>query len=1277
MRQSNVPAVITMIFAIVILAPLWASPAYGQSDRGAITGTVTDSSGAIIPGAKVTITNLNSGEVRVSAATAEGYFTFPELPANLYRLTVEAKGFKIAVVENIQVGVQTTRRADIQLLAGEVSETVTVSAEAPLIQTDTPVKQLNVTEQQVRELPLLVAAEAGGRSPLGFIFLDSSVTPTGSGGVSGTSTFNFRINGGQGRGTDILIDGVTTRRGENGTFFSEVAPGPYAFQEFTVSTSQYSAEYGNSSGGVVNFTIKTGTKDFHGETYFFLRNEAFNARPDFNRVIGEARPQDRQQEYGFTIGGPVFLPRFGEGGRALYNGRNRTHFFFNYGGYRIDQQENVSISVPTMKMRQGDFSELLTDPEVLRFFGPNGVQIYDPRQRPGQRQAFAGNMIPQNLIDPVGQAFVNLFPEPNQLGPNGSTVYRNYEATTVASARTNYYVGKVTQIINNKQTLNVSYIYRKLPSQKGGAPRFDAPFVALGRWQQEFKSYYARAQHDWTLTPALLNHFNAGFNRTLVLNRNYSSLRNDLSIGPQFDRGRVASDLGLPPGSTQNIGLPIVDFPGYGDAVTSLDPRSYQPGGSTTFDNSKGDNTVQFTDYVSYTRGRQTFKFGGDARFQQLNVSPRFDVGGNFQFRPNQTANMNENTQGWSVASLLLGAPSNGFNSLQTAEPAMRMAYHSVFIQDDVRLTPRLTINAGFRFDVNPPRIEARDRYRGFDPDVINTGSVTALDASGNSTQLAPINRLGAIIGAAGQSGLQADYRGLARTDYSSFGPRFGFAYQINDKTVVRGGYGFYYNPIAYNDQGEGGFEGYNPGQSNPSPDREALNTVAENGAARTPVSLRNFPALPVSNPDNQPIGILNRNIEFFDKNFQLGRTAQYSLGVQRALPFNMAIDVSYIGSRGTRLRSNFNPLNALPLEYLKLGDRLLRKQVASLTATDYEYARSLGITLPANPDAVYPGFGNQTGNSLLAGTVAQSLRPFPQYGNIVNRLESQGRSWYNAAKVDLRRRFAQGFQFGVSYTFSKLITDAGEDIFGDSPINGVAQNPFDRASLRTISPNNFPHSLVFNYVVELPFGKGKRFLNRDGFVDRLVGGFQVNGIHRYRSNIALTPLIGGPQREFLDLAGYGGNLRPNLTGQPFTTDTIAVSATSYRDINPAAFSRPPDFRGTTAPIGSAEYRAYYADPLRFFGNAAPTYDNLRARPFYNEDLSVLKKTRINETAYIEIRAEFFNLFNRSRFGAPGVNLNEVNPNNANNPLGNFGVSALGFNLDQPRRIQLGARIVF
>ncbi len=1252
---------------------LCTSVANAQSDRGSLTGTVTDASGAVVPNARVTVTNIDTSEARETTTSDVGVYNFPQLQASPYRLAVEAAGFKTATINEIRIGVQVARTADMQLEVGAVGEVVTVSAETTVLQADNSVQQRNVTERQVRELPLLVAAESGGRSPLGFIFLDSSVTPTGAGGVSGTSTNNFRVNGGQGRGTDILIDGVTTRRGENGTFFTEVAPGPNAFQEFTITTAQYTAENGQSSGGVINFTIKTGTNNFHGEGYLFLRNEALNANTDFNRIRGLVRPRDRQQEFGFSVGGPVILPRFGVGTPAFFNGRNRTFFFFNYGGYRIDRQENVSLSVPTLRMRQGDFGELLTDPYVRQFFGPGGVQIFNPYERPGQRTAFANNIAPQNLIDPVGQNFVNLFPLPNTTGPNGSTVYRNYLASTVESARTSYYTTKITQILTDRQTLNFSYIYRVLPSQKGGAPRFPAPFVAQGRWQQQFQSYYARAQHDWSITPTLLNHINMGFNRTLVLNRNYSSLRNSLVIGPTFERGRLATDFGLPPGSTQNIGLPLIDIGERGDAVSGADPRTYQGGGSTSFDNSKGDNTVQFSDFMTYTRGRHTFKFGGDLRFQQLNVSPRFDVGGNFQFRSTQTANTNENTQGWSIASLLLGAPSNAFNSLQTVDPAMRMQYHSIFFQDDVKLTPRLTINLGLRYDINPPRFEANDRYRGFDPDVINP----------------LINRRGAIIGAAGQGGLQAEHRGLTKTDYSAIGPRVGFAYSLNDRTVIRGGYGLYYSPIAYNDQGEGGFEGYNPGQSNPSAGREALNTISQDGNPRIPISLRNFTPLPIANPADQSVGILNRSPEFFDKNFKLGRTAQYSLDMQRELPYNFVVSLAYIGSRGTRLRSNFLPLNSIPLEALKLGDTLLRKRVANLTPLDRQYAASVGITLPASPDAVYPSFNNQTRNGLLNGTVAQALRPFPQYGNINNRLESQGQSWYNAGKLDINRRFTNGIQAGLSYTFSKLITDAAEDLFGDSPINGVRQNPFDRQSLRTISPNSFPHSLVFNYLVELPFGKGQRFLNRGGLVDRLVGGFQVSAIHRYRSNVALVPLVGGAQREFLDLVGYGNNLRPNVTGQPFYIEDTPIPAgnlasTSFRYVNPMAFTRPPEYR-TGAPAFSLDnnstvspaYAAYYANPTRFFGNAAPTYNNLRARPFYNEDFSILKKTRVTEATYFEIRAEFFNLFNRGRFGVPGVNLNDLNLSNAANPFGNFAVSERGSTIDQPRRVQIAARFVF
>ena len=1220
---------------LVVLVLAWASPILAQSDRGGITGRVTDQAGAVVRDAKVTVANVETNDLREAITNDEGNFSIPQLQAASYRLKVEAPGFKTASIEDVKIAVQITRTVDVTLEVGEIGDTVMVSAESgPVLQTETPASQLNVSERQVRELPLLVASESGGRSPLSFIFLDSSVVSNDRGtgattGSTGTNATNFRINGGQGLGADILIDGAQTRRGENGTFFSEVAPGPNAFQEFTLSTSSYSAEFGNSSGGVVNFTIKTGSNDFHGEAYLFHINDALNANIDRNRILGLQKPLDRQFDYGFSVGGPLYLPRFGEGGASTWSGKNKTFFFFNYGGYRTSQSENVQLTVPTQRMRNGDFGELLTDPYVLQFFG-GPVQIFDPSQPVGARTAIPGNRLDQYLggarISPIGRNIVDLFPMPTQPG-----VFRNYLASTNATARTNYYVTKLTHNMTDRQTLNFSYTFRKLPSVKGGFPRFPEPFVAQGVWRQVFKSYYARLQHDWTLTPTVINHFNAGFSRSDVQNRNFTS-------------GIPASTLGFRPDATQNFGLPLVGFPGYGDPVTSTDPRAYQAGGSTFFDNRVGDNSVHLSDSATVIGGRHTVKFGGEVRIQQLNNDAHFDIGGNFNFRSNQTGNVNDFREGWPIASLITGRPEFSFNSNQTIDPALRFFSYAMFVQDDIKVTPKLTVNIGMRYDYGRPREESRGFLRGFDPDTPNP-------AAGG--------RLGAVVGAIGQGGLASPNFGLVNPDRTNFGPRIGFAYSLNEKTVVRGGYGIYYAPVVYNDFGNTGVLGYSPG---------ALNI---NGGLDAFITLDNYPSVPGANPNDQAVGQLDRNdLDYFDKDFKTGRTVQYSLDLQRQLPWNFAVQVSYIGSKGTRLRSNFDPINKLPLNALKLGLPLLEKPLADVTPLERAFAASVGVPLAASPDAVYPGFGSQGG--AFSQSVSQSLRAFPQYGIINNRLESQGQSFYNAGKLDITRRFSQGIQAGLSYTFAKLITDAGEDIFGDSPLNGVIQNPFDRAPLRSVSPNIPPHSLVFNYIFELPFGKGKRFLDQGGWVDRVVGGFQFTAIHRYRNGPALTPFIAGGQREFLQRVGYLGNLRPNVTGQPFYTE-IPAGGVDYRYLNSAAFSRPLDFR--TAPAFSLDggltvnpaYSAYYADPLRFFGNAAPTYSGLRAQPFYTEDFSIMKKTKLTETTYFEIRAEFFNLFNRGRFGIPNINLDD----------GNYGISARNGDIFQPRRIQVGGRFVF
>jgi hypothetical protein len=342
-----------------------------------------------------------------------------------------------------------------------------------------------------------------------------------------------------------------------------------------------------------------------------------------------------------------------------------------------------------------------------------------------------------------------------------------------------------------------------------------------------------------------------------------------------------------------------------------------------------------------------------------------------------------------------------------------------------------------------------------------------------------------------------------------------------------------------------------------------------------------------------------------------------------------------------------------------------LRTNINDVTPQQRAYASSVGVTIPASANAVYPGFND---------TVAQALRPFPQYGRVTDILESEGRSSYNALQLKLERRFAQGVQFGASYTLSRLVTDAAEDILGGGPLSGVLQNPFDRKSLRTVSPTNSPQVFVVNFLAELPFGKGKRFLNQGGIVNAIFSGFQVSGIFRYQQGTPLVVTLPIQNNSFLELAGYFGNLRPNLTGQPLTITKTAVPGVAGRFfvLNPAAFSAPPDFNAAPPFLVNGQvnpaYTAYYADPNRFFGTAPAVISDVRSPLFFDENLSILKKTRITETLTFEFGAEFFNVFNRVRYLAPDTNLGSGFSN------ANFG--AIGA-ADTPRVIQLRARVIF
>jgi hypothetical protein len=1211
----------SLTYASLMLILLWAAPAFGQSDRGSITGTVTDPNGAVVADATVTATSLQTGEVRETTTSGEGNYTLPELKAAPYKLTVSKQGFKTAAIDTVQVAVQVVRRADFTLEIGEIGTTVTVTSDdaAPVIQTDSPVRQTNVTERQVRELPLQVSVESAGRTPLSFIFLDSNVSSSGRIGAqeSGTSANRFRVSGGQALGTEILVDGGSTRRAQSGTFFTEVAPGPNAFQEFTLSTSTYSAEFGNSSGGIVNFTIKSGGNQFHGEAYELHRNSALNANTFFNNAQGLPKLQDLQHDFGFNIGGPVYLPHFGEGGPVFKSLKDRTFFFFNYEGYRFNQTETTFITVPTVKMRQGDFSELFTDPDVLKQF-PGGVQVYNPHSGPpGSRAAFTGNIIPLSAQDPVGIKLMSLFPQPTRPG-----VFRNYLASSTVPTTMNNAVFKIDQVLTQAQRLSLSYSYRKsntIGSIGSRFPRYARPLTAWGTSDQIITAHIARLQHDWTWTPTLLNHFSAGFSRSETFNQSPA-------VSPQYTPAYLAANFGLPATSILGGALPSIDFPGYG----SNDARSAQGFGGTWVNNSPfADNLAQFSDFITWVKGRHSLRIGGDMRWQQFNTIELRAPGGWFNFRNNQTSQDNGDNQGWPLASLITGATEWSFNSNKAIDPGWRYFYPAFFVQDDIKLTPKLTLNVGVRYEINYPRTESHGRYRSFDPDVINP----------------VVGRPGAFVSADPNAQLKARYKGLTKPDYSNIGPRIGFAYSINDKTVVRGGYGIYYAPILYGFAGDvttsEGLEGYNTTIARPQFGADAN------------FFLSTYPDRPPINLNDQLIG--GNDISYINKDYKAGRTQQWSLDVQRQLPANFAVSVGYIGSRGTRLRSDVGRLNALPLNALKLGNPLLNKDLAAVTPAERAYAQSVGFTIPTN-NQVFPGF---------VGNVAQALRPFPQYGRINNILESQGQSWYNALQVKVGRRFAQGIQFDVAYTFSRLTGTAAEDLYGGTPAN-APQNPYERP--RMVSPNSTPHVLVVNYIFELPFGKGRYFLNHGGVLNAIVGGWQVGGIQRYQSGVPLV-IISDANSGWLNTVGFAGFrgavLRPNLTGQPVLTNNSA-GGTSFIAVNRNAFSQPPNYEAPpTSDVTNPAYAAYYANPLRFFGTAPAVLDNARPLPFYTENLSLLKKTHLTETVVIEIRGEFFNLFNRHYYGTPNSNVNS----------GGFGQSDV--NNGNPRTVQVGARLIF
>jgi len=833
-----------VVLGLIVVASLLPRLAAAQAVTGTILGTVSDTTGAAVPGATVTLTNLGTGLTRSIVTDSTGEYTVPSLPTGKYRLVAELPGFRTVTMPDIDLGVDQHLRFNVQLSIGTVSETVTVSGSSPLVQIATSELGTTVGEEQIKTLPL------NGRN---FVNLTRTVPGVvrgipganidGAGSLAWRASASFSANGQRPRDNNYILDGVDN----NETWLQTVVlfPSVDALDEFKMQTSTYSAEFGRSLGGVVNLQIKSGANQSHGSVFEFLRNDAFDANNFFNNRAGRPKPDFSQHQFGGTVGGPI--------------AKDRTFYFFDYQGYRVSQGQTYLSTVPSLKMRGGDFSEL------------NRV-IYDPVSH----LPFAGNVVPQTRWDPAAKNILNqLIPEPNTTGvlsANGQTI-NNYLINPTLERQDNQIDLKVDHSLNSANRFFGRYSYEKthrlLPAT---LPHGDAGFT-FGAGEGNIKAQGFAFNDTHTFSSRWLNEFRVGWSSIKFL--------------------MTPVDYGANP--AQAVGIPGVNLGDTTSAMSQIIFTTTTGGGNGSRNlGSNGNqplitnqNDIQLFDNVTRVAGKHTMKAGGSYTHRSREILNADTIVGRFDFTQNQTSNCAGITSGctilsntgFDVASFLLGYASNASRTLFDPGTYTELRPEAAaYFQDDIRATDRLTINAGVRWDLFVPWVEVNDKQSNFDP---STGVFVVASDS------AVIN------------GVQVG-RYLQTYSKTDFGPRLGFAYDItgSGRTIVRGGYGLFWN--------------FTPGgtSSSKAQNQPFLQAQAQTTSLGTNILLSNgLPPPPGVHPELPQAGS-TRSV--FDINFRDAHAHNFNVNVQRQFGANYMTEVAYSGSR-TRNAALKTDLNQAP----------------------------------------------------------------------------------------------------------------------------------------------------------------------------------------------------------------------------------------------------------------------------------------------------------------------------------------------------------------------------
>jgi hypothetical protein len=1179
---------------------------YAQDVNASLSGEVTDPAGAVIPGAKVTLIHETSGARQDFQTDASGEYNFRNLPPGIYDLSVTAPAFESFVRKGIELAVNQTARADVKLTVGTADQTVTVSADASLINYENPTLGGGVSPETLQDFPLVISGAP--RSSVTVAILMPGVT-TGGGG----NAYNSRTNGGIITGDEAVVDGATASEGfmnQSGmvSLQTDFGMSPDITSEVKILSSNYDAQYGNSTSGQLIVQTRSGGERFHGAGYEYLRNDALNAK----QYGASSKTPDKENDFGANVGGPIWIP-----GYHRSNAYVKGYFYFNWEGFQDHGGASSStLSIASLNARAGNFSGA-------------GTQLYYPAD-PVKYGALAGTAIPGNQInpnfeDPVAKAFLAALPTPtNGQEVNNYFIPRSGQGSLTNSE--NVYFFRVDTNVGQKDHFYYTFWWQF----SGVNSQTDLP-VALSTASPANPENAPIQRLNWEhqLSSLMTNHATVGY---LSRNEGYYALNGK-------------ADLPKVPGVANSTYNPEMTFGGgYSTLGNSTPPNS--------IDNLTTRGTWAVNDVFTRIQGKHTISAGIEYKLAGMSIHSGGNQGGTFNFAADTTGNAgcaSSACPGDPMASFYLGATASAnveyINIIAKYPRQTGWAFHG---GDSWRLTPKLNLSYSMRWDYITPFVDKKNNLSFIDP---NGGNPDAITASGVELP----GRLAFAGTKFGAASYGARYPEIPFK--KGWGPRVGFAYSINDKTVVRAGYGIYFGQAFYPGWGGGlAQDGFNKNL-----------TLNENSVG----NFKNPAIYLVSGISPSQVG----PTENISGGFDNGQTpslyrpqdgnrrpysGQWNMTVERQLPSNTLLSLAYVGTKGTHLPSALSPINVLnPLNPTISA-------IGSDLAANYNDPTGPATFALHGVSQPYVGWDSQmTG---CAPTLAQALLPFPQYCGVLQGLNEQhGNSIYRSFQGSVNRRFQGGFYLLGALTLQKLYTNASNNVQSDNNTgvgsggNSGAFSPYNQSRAYAIAPDNVPYTVSLAAVYELPVGNGKRYLDSPGLLNSLVGGWRVGPIFRYEygipfsfySSACATNTLVPEFREYCipgSLAGQQALLVGRNSFNPVTDNN--------RLINPNALEHDFSAFGYTG-FGKAVQPIY-----------GPSYRDL--------DISFIKDTHITERLNFRFQANFFNTFNSHYF----INQGDTNGGTGYAFVTDIAASGNSFGtwngtVTTPRTIQFVGRLEF